>query len=200
MKKKISIVLLIILSVVLLKIISYSSLERKIILANINHFVEIDFGSVYVNEKEHVIEVTFKRLEGRGKENKIVKKLVNNSFNIIFKRDKYKDYKMKFRITKASRPEFVVIKDSQGHTEEVYFAINRYRKRMAFSYISQYYSDVKILRLDDMYTIYDEYCDVNNYKKFTNLEKVSFSKKPSDEVINYIKEKFPNCLLEYDNE
>ena len=61
MKKKIIIGLAIIILIVLAKFESYSPLEQKIILGNMNHFIDVDFYNTQVDNDEKEYIITFKK-------------------------------------------------------------------------------------------------------------------------------------------
>lgn len=94
---------------------------------------------------------------------------------------------------------------------DIYCARNYTRLRISVADISRAHPDLEYLTLDDIYIyengvdvssalsgdeIYADYCNVDNYKNFTQLKYVSFCVKPSDEVLNYLKERFPDCVIE----
>ncbi|WP_078766069.1 hypothetical protein [Eubacterium uniforme] len=197
MKKKILMVLLIIIGIILLNLCRYTRLERKIIFANINHFTDVDFDKVNINNDEKNVDICFK-VDHIHITHKIVKDLMNNSKKVVFDNKKYEAYKMTINILGAQRIIYAVTIDSNDEVEKVYCSTNVNEKLIPLSTIEKEYPSVKELYLEKF--DYEDYSDLNNYKEFNNLKRVSFSVKPSDEVINYIKEKFPNCELKYDSD
>ena len=194
MKKKIIIGLAIIILIVLTKFESYSPLEQKIILGNMNHFIDVDFYNTQVDNDEKEYIITFQKTCSYEKLRTVTKDLFDKCKKIVSKDKKYRKYKVKLVISAPSkRTLFVVTVNPDEEIEKIYYSA--YVKE-AFSVpaIAHDFSDVKqlIFETED----YKVLSNVEDYKEFTNLEYVSFGISPGNDVIKNLKNKFPKCDIE----
>ncbi|MCR5629454.1 hypothetical protein [Eubacterium sp.] len=201
MKKIYKKILLSIVGIILLIIIAskFASLDEKIFLINIKYYNQAKLDKVKIDEQDNVVKVYYTSSYIGGLSNKTIKRIVDNSRGVIYDDKSYSDCKMEFSLNHTSgSPLFSIVYDGKKCIEKVYCAINVNEEVIPLSTICRDYPSVENLRLERF--DYEDYCNLDNYTGFNNLKSISLSQKPSDEVINYIKEKFPNCLLEYDNE
>ncbi|SKA70243.1 hypothetical protein SAMN02745111_01985 [Eubacterium uniforme] len=175
----------------------YNSLEKKIIIGNINHFFDVDFDKIYVVDDDKEVCICFKHLIETKDTHKIIKDIAKKCKKIVCGNKNYVDYDVCVYYTHAHRTMFSIRIKPDNEVYSIYSSININKKVVIpFSTISKDYPDIKKLVLDDYYPE-SELNDIKNYKNFNELEVVEYSTKPSDEVIRYLKEKFPNCKIEY---
>lgn len=197
MKKRLFAVLAIIFFGIGVRFCIYSSLERKIIIGNINHFFDVDFDKIYVVDDDKEVCICFKHLIETKDTHKIIKDIAKKCKKIVCGNKNYVDYDVCVYYTHAHRTMFSIRIKPDNEVYSIYSSININKKVVIpFSTISKDYPDIKKLVLDDYYPE-SELNDIKNYKNFNELEVVEYSTKPSDEVIRYLKEKFPNCKIEY---
>ena len=215
MKKIYKKIILCIVGIVLLIAIAsrFASLDEKISWSNRSYLKIVNVRNVDVDNYDKTVDVNFTIEYYDGLKHNIVKNIIENSKKIVYKDNEYKDYKLTITMFSASKqPLFSVEFNSENDIEKIHCVINKYGNVLLLSEISKYFPNVKNLWLDDIYSfhvpkledwektknpVYEEYCNVENYKRFTNLESIEFCVKPRNEAINYIKEKFPNCELKY---
>lgn len=205
MKKKLKVLAVILSAFTAFFFIRYNSLERKIFIGNISYIFEIDFDSAKIDNKDHTIEITFEHSTGNDHLFDTINNIYTNCKQIVANDEKYRNYDVALIIKDATKVVFYM-SDS-----DVYCARNHTRLLISVADISRAHSDLEYLTLDDIHIyesgvdvssalsgdeIYADYCNVDNYKNFTQLEYVSFCVKPSDEVLNYLKERFPDCVIE----
>ena len=191
----------------------FASLDEKISWTNRSYMKIVKVRDVDVNDYKKRIIVNYKIKKIKGLNHNIIKNIVENSRKIVYKDDAYKDYKLIIKMFNAAKEKLFTIEfDSGNDIKEIFCQINEYGDVLLLSELSKYYSNVRKLLLYDIYSyhapkleewnktknpVYEEYCNVDNYKRFTNLESIYFCVKPKNETIKYIKEKFPNCEIEY---
>ena len=206
--------MLIILSVVILKLFSYSSLERIIIFGNIEYFRKVDFEDVCIDDDKKSVDIIFRTEQVDDVDHKIIKRIAEKCSEIVYKDTRYKKYKVCISIIHASKePLFCVIFSAKNDIEEINCEINEYGDIVPVHTIGEDYPNIRKLYLNDIYSfhipnaeewnksnnpVYEQYCNIDNYKKFTDLEEIRFCIKPKEEVITFLKDKFPNCKLKYD--
>lgn len=208
-------IILSIVGIVLLIIIAsrFASLDEKIFWSNRSYLKIVKVRNVDVDNYDKTVDVNFTIKYYDGLKHNIVKNIIENSKKIVYKDNEYKDYKLTITMFSASKqPLFSVEFNSENDIKEIFCQINEYGDVLLLSELSKYYSNVRKLLLYDIYSyhtpkleewnktknpVYEEYCNVDNYKRFTNLESIYFCVKPKNETIKYIKEKFPNCELKY---
>lgn len=190
----------------------YNSLEKKLIIGNINHIFDVDFLGADIDKEEKLISISFKERFSDEKARKVINELLDDCKKIVYKNKSYRDYNFKIMIYAPSKKDlFIITVNPDGKVEKIYCAINGYRTAFPIFAISQDYSEVKELYLDDIHRysspypedsskiIKNDYSNVDDYKKFTSLEYVRFSMHPGDEVINYLKKQFPKCIIEVED-
>ncbi len=185
-------------------IIKYNSLERKIFFNSIS-ISEFDFDSAKIDNKDHTIEINFKNSVGNDHLIDTINGIYTKCKQIVANDEKYRNYDVALIIKDAAKVVFYM-SDS-----DVYCARNHTRLIISVADISRAHPNLEYLTLDDIHIyesgvdvssalsgdeIYADYCNVDNYKNFTQLKYVSFCVKPSDEVLNYLKERFPDCVIE----
>lgn len=188
--------------------IRYNSLERKIFIGNISYISEIDFDSINIDDKSHTIEIIFKNSVGKDHLFDTINGIYTKCKQIVADDAEYQNYDVDFIIEDAAKVVFDMSDNS------IYCARNHTRLLISVADISHEFPDLEYLSLDDIHIyesgvdvssalsgdeIYADYCNVDNYKNFTQLKYVSFCVKPSDEVLNYLKERFPDCTIEIEH-
>lgn len=204
MKKKLKVLAVILAAFTAFFFIKYNSLERKIFFNSIS-ISEFDFDSVKIDDKERTIEFNFENSLDNDHLFDTINNIYTNCKQIVANDEKYRNYDVALIIKDAAKVVFYM-SDS-----DVYCARNHTRLLISVADISRAHPDLEYLTLDDIHIyesgvdvssalsgdeIYADYCNVDNYKNFTQLEYVSFCVKPSDEVLNYLKERFPDCVIE----
>ena len=204
MKKKLKVLAVILAAFTAFFFIKYNSLERKIFFNSIS-ISEFDFDSVEIDDKERTIEFNFENSLDNDHLFDTINNIYTNCKQIVANDEKYRNYDVALIIKDAAKVVFYM-SDS-----DVYCARNHTRLIISVADISRAHPDLEYLTLDDIHIyesgvdvssalsgdeIYADYCNVDNYKNFTQLKYVSFCVKPSDEVLNYLKERFPDCVIE----
>lgn len=204
MKKKLKVLAVILAAFTAFFFIKYNSLERKIFFNSIS-ISEFDFDSVKIDDKERTIEFNFENSLDNDHLFDTINNIYTNCKQIVANDEKYRNYDVALIIKDAAKVVFYM-SDS-----DVYCARNHTRLIISVADISRAHPDLEYLTLDDIHIyesgvdvssalsgdeIYADYCHVDNYKNFTQLKYVSFCVKPSDEVLNYLIERFPDCVIE----
>lgn len=215
MKKIIIPILAVILALMAFWFFKYDSLERQLILKNISHHLDWDFDGVLINEQLKTITITFEKARATDKTFDNIKDTFNNCSDVIKSNPKYNDYAVDLVIANDKRPIFIMSDVSCENPEYIYCSININSITIPLSEIGKNYPNIKQLHLDDLRfykvpeqsewtdtqkDVYSEYCNIDNYKAFTQLEYIKFCIKPDDSVIDYLNEKFPNCTVEWEND
>ncbi|WP_294490235.1 hypothetical protein [uncultured Ruminococcus sp.] len=184
--------------------IKNNSLERKIFFNSIS-ISEFDFDSVNIDDKERTLEFNFKNSVGNDHLFDTINGIYTKCKQIVANDEKYRNYDVALIIKDAAKVVFYM-SDS-----DIYCARNHTRLIISVADISRAHPDLEYLTLDDIYIyesgvdvssalsgdeIYADYCNVDNYRNFTQLKYVSFCVRPSYEVLNYLKERFPDCVIE----
>ena len=194
MKKKIIIGFVILIFIVFVKFESYSPLEQKILVGNMNHVFDVDFYNTQIDNDANDYIITFKKTCSYEKLRAVTNDLFDKCKKIVSKDKKYKKYNVKLVISAPSKKVlFVVTVNADGKIEKVYHTAG-VDKALCVSTLSHDFSDTRqlIFETED----YKVLSNVDDYKEFTNLEYVSFGTSPGDEVIKYIKQKCPKCDIE----
>ena len=205
MKKKLKVLAVVLAAFTAFFFIRYNSLERKIFIGNISYISEIDLDSIKIDDKSHTIEINFKNSVGNDHLFDTINGIYTKCKQIVADDAKYHNYNINLIIKDAAKVVFDISYNS------IYCARNHTRLLISVADISHEFPDLEYLSLDDIHiyesgvdvssalsgdVIYADYCNVDNYKNFTQLKYVSFCVKPSDEVLNYLKERFPDCVIE----
>ena len=193
-------------------ILRYNSLEKKIIIGNINHIFEVDFLDAEIDEEKNLITISFVDRFSDEKAKSVINDLLKHCKKIVYKNKIYCDYNIKMMISAPSQKHlFSVTVDSNGKAKRVCCEINEGRDIYPISDIAQTFPEIKELELGDIYhysspypedsskPIKNDYSNVDDYKDFTSLEYVRFSLHPGDNVINYIKKQFPKCVIDVED-
>lgn len=197
MRKKIGLLLIIFLLIGCFVFNRYNSLERKFIIANMNHLFLVKLEHANINGE--CIDVRFSERATTDELYDIVKDLENSCKRIISKKASYDDYTVKFTITRASYPEYSIYYDKNKKEKSLEIAPASDRDIPTFTKLLKQHTDAEeIVIFNYRVRSSDECCKIDNFNKFKNLKKIKFVKEPSDEIIRYLKEKIPNCILEYD--
>ncbi len=204
MKKKLKVLAVVLAAFTAFFFIKYNSLERKIFFNSIS-ISEFDFDSVEIDDKERTIEFNFKNSVGNDHLFDTINGIYAKCKQIVANDEKYRNYDVALIIKDAAEVVFYM-SDS-----DIYCARNHTRLIISVADISRAHPDLEYLTLDDIHIyesgvdvssalsgdeIYADYCNVDNYRNFTQLKYVSFCVRPSYEVLNYLKERFPDCVIE----
>ena len=204
MKKKLKVLAVVLAAFTAFFFIKYNSLERKIFFNSIS-ISEFDFDSVNIDDKERTIEFNFENSLDNDHLFDTINGIYTKCKQIVANDEKYRNYDVALIIKDAAKVVFYM-SDS-----DIYCARNYNRLIISVADISRAHPDLEYLTLDDIYIyesgvdvssalsgdeIYADYCNVDNYRNFTQLKYVSFCVRPSYEVLNYLKERFPDCVIE----
>ena len=204
MKKKLKVLAVVLAAFTAFFFIKYNSLERKIFFNSIS-ISEFDFDSVNIDDKERTIEFNFENSLDNDHLFDTINGIYTICKQIVANDEKYRNYDVALIIKDAAKVVFYM-SDS-----DIYCARNYNRLIISVADISRAHPDLEYLTLDDIYIyesgvdvssalsgdeIYADYCNVDNYRNFTQLKYVSFCVRPSYEVLNYLKERFPDCVIE----
>lgn len=196
MKKKIGFVIIIFILIGCYFFHRYNSLERRLILANINHPFFVKFDSVNINGK--CIDIRFREYATSKERYKIINDIEKNCKKTIKKIKKYNDYTVKLTIYDSAYPEYSVFYDENKIEKSLQFSVNSNIDLSTFKKLLQHHIYVKeIIVFNYGSKSSEECCKIDNYNEFENLEKIQFVKKPSDEIIKYLREQVPQCKIEY---
>ena len=198
MKKKIGFVIIIFILIECYFFHRYNSLERRLILGNINHFFYAKVEQVNVNKKMKIIDIEFKECAVKKERYKVLKDIEKNCINTIKKMKSYDGYKVILKVIKSSCIEYTVSFDENMEAEYLDITPMSNRDIDAFNKIIRNHPNVRMIRIDNYISSNsEECCIIDNYSDFENLERINFVKKPSDEIIKYLREQVPQCKIEY---
>lgn len=196
MKKKIGFVIIIFILIGCYFFHRFNSLERRLILANINHPFFVKFDSVNINGK--CIDISFKEYATPKKRYDIIMDIENNCINTINKINSYNDYTVKVSISDSAFPEYSIFYDENMKEKILSISPPDKRDLSTFTRLLRQHKNVKDIIINNYHVLSsEECCKIDNYNEFENLEKIQFVKKPSDEIIKYLREQVPQCKIEY---
>ena len=197
-------IIIVIISVLILAVsyffIRYDTYERKLYFANIKyrlHWKVSGFSSSNSNFGDYIIH--FKNVSDHiGRlDMKEVSDICDNCKNALNDKcfDDYQNERIGVYFDSTNGRIFDVIFESR---EKIYKIISQYN--ISPEQIADYYPDVKRIEFWDKGGD-DLPCDSpESYKSFTDLEYVYFDYQPSQKVVDYLNEKFPDCIIEYEKE
>ena len=179
-------------------ILRYNSLERRLILGNVNHLFYAKVEQANINKKTKIINIEFKEYAVKKERYKIIKDIENNCIKTIQKKKSYDGYKVILKVIKSSCIEYAVTFDENMEAEYLDITPMSNRDIDAFNKIIRNHPNVRVIRIDNYISSNsEECCKIDNYNEFENLEKIQFVKKPSDEIIKYLREQVPQCEIEF---
>ena len=198
MRKKIGLLLIIFLLIGCFIFNRYNSLERRLILGNINHLFYAKVEQANINKKTKIINIEFKECAVKKERYKIIKDIENNCIKTIQKKKSYDGYKVILKVIKSSCIEYAVTFDENMEAEYLDITPMSNYDIDTFNKIIRNHPKIRKIRIDNYISSNsEECCKVDNYNEFENLEKIQFVKKPSDEIIKYLREQVPQCEIEY---
>ena len=198
MRKKIGLLLIIFLLIGCFIFNRYNSLERRLILGNINHLFYAKVEQANINKKTKIINIEFKECAVKKERYKIIKDIENNCIKTIQKKKSYDGYKVILKVIKSSCIEYAVTFDENMEAEYLDITPMSNYDIDTFNKIIRNHPKIRKIRIDNYISSNsEECCKIDNYNEFENLEKIQFVKKPSDEIIKYLREQVPQCEIEY---